>query len=269
QCTNLTTGNAALTPETAETKTFGLVFTPTFFTGFTATIDYFDIKVTNLIATPAPQAILTQCVDQPTINNQYCALLTPRDPFGLFQNPALVSAGVNFAKQTSKGIDFDLAYRHNFGNGNRLDLRGIATYTLERNNFINPLDPTFADRQLSELGDPVFSASLITGYTMGPFTLQYTLRYIGTMTIFAYEDTHSLQGRPPANPDEATHLRYPQVFYHYVRLETKVDNRFRFYLGVDNLFDRQPPFGLTGTGAGGAIYNNIGRSFYGGAQVDF
>ena len=37
-------------------------------------------------------------------------------------------------------------------------------------------------------------------------------------------------------------------------------------LGVDNAFDKQPPFGLTGMGAGGAIYS-IGRYSYRGVQV--
>ena len=43
----------------------------------------------------------------------------------------------------------------------------------------------------------------------------------------------------------------------------------RFYVGVDNIFNRLPPFGLTGTGAGGAIYSDVGRTFYAGARVDF
>ena len=41
------------------------------------------------------------------------------------QSPALISAGVNFAKFVAKGIDFELAYRRNFANGHRLNFRGI------------------------------------------------------------------------------------------------------------------------------------------------
>ena len=46
-------------------------------------------------------------------------------------------------------------------------------------------------------------------------------------------------------------------------------NEFEFYAGVDNLFNTYPPFGSTGTGAGSAIYDNIGRYFYGGFKVNF
>jgi outer membrane receptor protein involved in Fe transport len=265
----LRAGNPNLKAEIGKSLTVGGVLTPRFVPGFSLSVDYFNIKVTSLIAVLAGQTILNQCVDQPTINNQFCPLLSPRDPFGLFRSPALISAGINFAKQTSRGIDFDLSYRHSFSNDNRLSLRGIATYTLERNNYLDPINPTLFTRQLSTLGDPVFSGSLIAGLSHGPFTLQYTLRYIGTMTIFSYETTHSVQGNPPQNPDASSPARYPQAFYHDIRFETKVDNRFRFYFGVDNLLDKQPPFGLTGTGAGGAIYSDIGRFFYSGVQVDF
>jgi outer membrane receptor protein involved in Fe transport len=262
-------GNPRLKAETGRSLTVGGVFTPRFLQGFSVTIDYFDIKVTNLIATLTGQQILTSCVDAPTINNQFCPLLFPRDQFGLFPVPALLSAGVNFAKQTSKGVDFDLAYRHTFGNGHIVTLRGIATWTRERLNFTDPTDPTLFSQQLGDLGDPVFSGSLQAGYQAGPFSVNYTLRYIGKTTIFPVEDTSSVQGRPPQDPDVSSPISYPAIFYHDIQFGAKINTRFRAYFGVDNIFNTLPPFGLTGTGAGGAIYSNIGRFFYGGIEVNF
>jgi outer membrane receptor protein involved in Fe transport len=49
----------------------------------------------------------------------------------------------------------------------------------------------------------------------------------------------------------------------------------RFYFGVDNAFDRHPPLGSLGTGAGpGAVgnmgvYDIRGRTFYGGFRARF
>jgi outer membrane receptor protein involved in Fe transport len=43
----------------------------------------------------------------------------------------------------------------------------------------------------------------------------------------------------------------------------------QIYFGVDNIFDKHPPFGLTGTGAGSAIYDVFGRKFYGGVKARF
>jgi len=260
-------GNPNLQEEVGKSLTFGGVLTPSFIPGFSFSVDYFSIKVTNLIAVLGGQTILNQCFDQTSTSNQYCSLLGARDAFGLFPSPALTSAGVNFAKQTSKGIDFDVSYRHKFGNGLRLDTRAIATYTMERNNFIDPTDPGFADRQLSELGDPVFSGTLITGLGLGKFDLRHTLRYIGSMTDWDYEDTHSVQGRPPNNPDVADRIRTGAVMYHDLRLGFTIPS-YQFYLGVDNVFNRHPPLGLTGAGEGSGIYNGIGRFFYAGAVID-
>lgn len=260
-------GNPDLKEEVGKSITLGGVFTPAFLPGFSLSADYFDIKVTNLIAVLDGQTILNQCFDQTSTNNQFCQLLFPRTQFGLFPSPALISAGVNFAKQTSRGFDFDATYRHRFSNGLRLDMRGIATYTIERNNFIDPTDPTFVDRQLSELGDPVFSGTLITGLGMGAFDLRHTLRYIGSMTDFAYEDTHSVGGRPPNNPDVADRIRAGAVMYHDIRLGFTIPH-YQFYLGVDNVFNKHPPLGLTGAGEGSGIYNGIGRFYYAGAVID-
>jgi outer membrane receptor protein involved in Fe transport len=264
----LSGGNPSLTAETGKSLTVGGVFTPRFLPGFSLSVDYFDIKVENLIAVLSAQQILNLCVDQASINNQYCALINPRDQFGLLASPALLSSGVNFAKQTSRGIDFDMAYRHTFAGGVRVNARGIATYTTNRNNFTDPTHPNVPNRQLSELGDPVFSASLQLGVGQGPWDISYTMRYIGRQTITIYEATHAFAGNPPSNPDFADRTWYPDVFYHDARVSIKVNNKFRWYLGVDNIFDRKPPLDLLGT-EGGSPYSSIGRYFYSGLQVDF
>ena len=49
QCNREVGGNANLKPEIGDTRTIGVVFTPTFLDGFTATVDYFNIDVSNAI----------------------------------------------------------------------------------------------------------------------------------------------------------------------------------------------------------------------------
>ena len=260
-------GNPNLKAETGKSLTLGGVFTPRFLPGFSFSADYFRITVTNLISQLSAQTVINECVDLPSINNQFCPLVFPRDQFGLFSSPAAIQTSFNFAKQTSRGIDFDLSYRHHFANGHRINLRGIATYTLERTNFTDILNPTFGNRILSELGDPVFSGTLIAGYGIGKFDLKYTLQFIGSMTDFAYEDTHSFEGRPPQNADVADNINTGAVWYHSIRLDYTI-NKYNFYVGVDNVFNKLPPLGLTGSGAGSGIYSNFGRTVYAGVVMD-
>jgi len=277
-------GNPALKPETGRSLTLGGVFTPRFLPGFSLSVDYFDIKIENVITQLGANTLITDCVALPSIQNQFCPFIFQRDQFGLFASPAAIETSFNFAKRTSRGIDFDLNYRRTFANGNRLSLRGIATYTLNRTNFEDPVHPTIGNRILSELGDPVFSGTLIAGYGVGKFDFQLTERYIGSMTDFAFEDTHSFAPActpqvnpangatdtvcPPFDSDVADRVNTGAVWYTDLRANYTIHN-YQFYVGVDNVFNRLPPLGLTGAGAGSGIYSDIGCFFYAGAVLTF
>ncbi len=257
------------------------MFTPSFVRGLSLTVDFYKIKVSDLIATLSAQTILNQCVDLPDTSNQFCQLVnarqsdnpaTPDNETGLLASPALLSSGVNFARQEANGIDFEVAYRRNFANGHRLNFRAIATRVLKRNNFISPTDPDFSDRQLSELGDPKWAANANITYGIGHFDLRYSLNFIGKQTIGAYENYFSHDGRPPQNADFTREVFYPRVTYHALRanfrLPAQGKEKFNFYVGADNIFDKKPPLGLLGT-SGGDPFDAIGRYFYAGATVDF
>lgn len=65
----------------------------------------------------------------------------------------------------------------------------------------------------------------------------------------------------------------PRGLYHSFRLGFDVDERFNLYAGVDNAFDRLPPYNMvTGdqvTPTGSSPYDNIGRYFYIGTTAKF
>lgn len=54
-------GSADLNPEESDTLTLGVVFTPVFLPGFNLTVDYFNIKVDNLISSIGEQNSLDAC----------------------------------------------------------------------------------------------------------------------------------------------------------------------------------------------------------------
>jgi outer membrane receptor protein involved in Fe transport len=298
-------GNPTLVEEKGKSLTLGVVVEPRFIPGLSLTVDYYQIKVNSLIAALGAQQILNLCYGSQTgINNPFCATVQ-RDPAtGLFVAPAVISGGVNFAAQKTKGIDFDIAYRKTFDNGHRFTARAIATRVLSLNNFLDPTEPTLPNRQLSELGDPKWSASLSLGYDFGDWDVLYAARYIGKQTIAAaYETQNSyiglcpragvntgitpntggpgnINGAPvpctpgslvriaPNNADAFPRVNYPDVLYHDIRIGFDVGNDFRFYAGVSNILDRQPPLGLLGT-AGGDPFDSFGRNFFFGVNADF
>ena len=109
-------GNQTLTEETGKSYTIGAVIEPrNFVPGLALTVDYYNIKVNNLIAVLGAQTIINQCFDSPNgiANNPFCATIQ-RNPDFTFTDQAVVSGGINFASQKTEGIDFELSYNRRF-----------------------------------------------------------------------------------------------------------------------------------------------------------
>lgn len=267
----LSGGNAALEAERSDSYTFGFVFKPKFVPGLSLAVDYYDITVNNLIATLGAQTILNQCFDGSSLNNPYCGLIFPRAADSTFADPAVLSAPVNFAKQKTSGIDIDLNYFHKFESGDTLNTHLIASWVKTRVNYINPVDPTFGDTTLGELGDPRFEFRLNADYTTGFFGVHYSMQFLDKMMVngIAYETMNSFQGRAATNADAYPFKKFNVYTYHNLRFDFEVSKNYKFYIGMDNVFDVLPPYGLLGNGAGDAIYDNVGRYMYAGFRANF
>lgn len=289
-------GNPFLEAETSDSYTIGAVIEPRWVPGLTITIDYYDITVNKVIANVSGNQILQQCYDAPTLDNNFCNVVNPRDSFGfLDQNEAILISPINFAKLTAEGIDADISYAKTFDNDDRLTLRLIGTHNLDRTNFLNVESAEEPNVVRGELGDPIWAANFNASYRRGDVTLSYSMRWVDKMFIGTYETTNSfldtcpasgliprtdpanpgtctpgqLTRVPPTNPDDTAEVYYPDVFYHDIRMDWRINDDFNFYVGVDNLGDRRPPFGLTGAGGGSSVYDNIGRYFFAGFNAEF
>ena len=290
-------GNQFLEAETSDSLTLGVILEPRFVPGFSLTVDYYDIEVDSVIANIGGNQILNNCFDATNFPaNQFCDLIADRQPDGSLQSTgALNIAPVNFAKLTAEGIDFDARYTRTFDNDDRISLRLILTYALDRTNFLDIDNPELPNRVLGELGDPEVAFNFGASYRTGPITLSYDLRWIDRQTIGAYENYFPFQAECPAsgfiprtdppqsvtctagsivevpasNPDFTEERFYPRTAFHDVRLDLRVQDQFNFFFGVDNITDELPPFGLTGGGAGSGIFSNRGRTLFAGFNAEF
>jgi outer membrane receptor protein involved in Fe transport len=229
-----------------------------------------------VITSVAAQTIANQCYDQATLNNPFCSLFERAGasggtrgevPFQILEG-SLLQSTLNFAKLTARGIDTNLSYRKRFDWG-AINLGAIWTHTLERDSYTNPADPARINRILGELADPTDEVRVNASFKTGGVTLGYEVRWIDKMYLNTYEDFNSLQGRPPENADYAPIQQYPDVFYHNIRMDYDLNDRFNLYLGLDNVTNKMPPLGLTGVGAGSGIYDVRGRYGYAGFVAKF
>jgi outer membrane receptor protein involved in Fe transport len=259
-------GNPFLVEEEGTSYTIGMVLTPAALPGFAFAVDYYNIEVENLIAVLGAQTILNECYNSPSgINNPFCVTIR-RNPDSTFDDPALIAGGVNFQAQETEGVDFDVSYQTTFDNGHRFGARVIATRLLELTNYLSPSDPTFGNRQKSELGDPDLAFNVDINYGFGAVDLNYSARYIGHQTIGAYEAQHSFQGRAPENADQFPEKYFPSYTVHGIRGEVGLNDMVSVFVGVDNFTDEMPPYGRNGT-TNGEPWDAIGAYYYAGVKV--
>lgn len=283
----LSGSNPNLKEESSDSWTVGAVFEPTFLRGFSATVDYYDITVNDVIGAVSALGIISNCYDNPSLANPFCGAFQRNRGPGLGPNgevpgqiiqSSLIAAPINFQALKRRGIDFEVSYRGRIANDLSLSTTLIYTHQLQNSNFTNPTDPDFENRILGELGDPQDEFRFDADLTRGPLTLGYQMSYIGPQFTTTFESFNALQDRGPQNADAFSIQRYKAVAYHDVRLELRLrealgllSNRsdLSVYAGVDNITNKNPQLDLTGIGAGSGIYSIRGRNYYAGFRARF
>jgi outer membrane receptor protein involved in Fe transport len=103
--TAVSNGNTNLRPEKADTLSLGGVFRPRFLPGFSASVDYYNIRLKDAITTLAVADIVNRCAAGETA---ICSYVT-RDSGGNITS--ILRIPVNLATVRVRGIDFDASYR--------------------------------------------------------------------------------------------------------------------------------------------------------------
>ncbi len=288
-------GNPNLVPEVGYSFTLGTSYQPHQIPGLTIKVDYYNIRVKNVISGLTGQAIVNRCYDDAGgLSNPFCAAVFRRASSDPVQNNtflgqtgrtidqsqftfaqagngiSFVNQPFNFAALKNKGIDFDTNYSHRFNESASLNVNLTVSYVMDRLSYSYITEPDRYDRIESTLGDPKWQGRFNVNGKFGIFDLGYTARYVGKQIVsgLSYETFFASQGRPALNPDARPFVYYKPVVYHDARIGINATDKFRFYVGVDNIGNELPSYDLTGTGAD-AIYPNIGRFFYGGVEARF
>lgn len=258
----LTLGNVALKPEIAHTLTAGTVITPRFIRGLSITVDYFKIKVANSITALTAQQIVTQCAN--TNNPAYCSQVIRNPTTGVIVQNNTVP--INAASERMRGVDVELDYQTSLRDvfGVRLGDRLSATIAYTR--LIGYAIQAFAGTPpIQFLGDPLFpqnKGNLNLAYSNGPVVVSLNERYIGK----AYRVPGSSFAGNAVSP----------YWYTDLQVRFNVSKGYSFYVGGNNIFDKQPPLypspytrTSTGTNTAASVYSLAGRFIYAGVNLKF
>jgi outer membrane receptor protein involved in Fe transport len=262
--------NPNLAPEKADTFTAGVVFQPQggFLGRFRASIDYFDIKIDDAISTLGQQNIVTRCFQGDPLS---CTLVT-RDSNGIITNVTDTFQNVN--QLIARGIDFELVYRQPLGTDNALDLRIIASHMRDLIT-IDAVGPTERAGQTGLRGGtppgiPDWTVDATANLELGQFTLTTHARWINKGFYNSAFIGAEQEGYAITLPNSSSTNAMPSRIYFDVMGAFEVDERFKFYAGVDNLLNQDPPNFPGANGSGNnVLFNPVGRTFKAGVRVTY
>ncbi len=252
-------GNPLLNDEKGTSWSLGLTFSPvTDFGNFSATLDYFDIKIEDAIVSTPRQFILDQCY---TGDASLCQFITRR-PRATGQNSAgsldLIDSGVtNSGGVGTKGVDVTLGYVNKVGPG---QLRAELSWTHLLKLYAIPLPGADPDSSAGEVGASKDKGFLTLGYKWGNFGVTAFTTYIGPAAL----DDQFLAGYGLAPGSVGVKAKiYNDFQFTYAPTKTT-----ELFLGIDNAFDvKAPPIisGLPGNDTGAetdaGTYDAIGRRY--------
>jgi outer membrane receptor protein involved in Fe transport len=250
-------GNADLDPEESDTVSYGFIINPEFLPGFTLSADYFDIDVSGAIASPEGSFVFDQCIE--TGDPRFCNAIN-RDPATglLWLGEGYIDLrDTNIGAIRTSGVDVNADYVFGIGRFGDLQFNLVGTYvdTWEWQEL--PGETPFDCQGIYD-GGPCFRARP---------ELSTNLR--GTW-ITPWEASVSLLWRYMSEVDDASgdgfHL--PSMSYIDVAGTWDVTEVVSVRLGMNNVFDEDPP--LAPQGSGNTLpdaYDALGRYWFAGFSV--
>ncbi len=222
-------GNPNLTEEKAKTYTVGAVLTPDFGLGrLTASVDYYNITIDNLIATFGAQFFIDNCYQttDTALSASSCARISRNTGTGQidFVNTATGNQGTRKTSGIDIGLNWIVPLEEIGLGGGRLRIGEVFTWVDKYK-----LGATeFAGKSAGGAGGaiPEFKSTLTVGYDTDAFTAQLRWNYLSEVE----EDF----GNEPLNPVT------PALSYFDLSLSQEIGDNFQLTGIINNVFGAKP-----------------------------
>lgn len=249
-------GNPDLTPETADTLTIGVTYAPPSIPGLNMSLDYYNIKIDDVITTIAPQDLVNRCFNG---NTALCSKIERNAQGDLVRT---MSTYVNLAEYQTDGVDAEISYAAPLDRffpeaPGRVTARLVGTWvnSLTTNDGVSEIQYVKSQGYSFGLGVPEWRLNGSLGWKGDVFGANLRARYISAGD---YNSTIKIVNNHIGS-------------YTYFDLGATADlTRFgaqgvELYANATNLFDRQPPVGSLFS----PYYDVIGRYVTIGARARF
>lgn len=267
------TGNPNLKPEKSDTFTVGAVFNAM---GFTGSVDYYNIKITDTIFAPDVNEIIASCYGYNDINpglsptSPYCAgLARSGDNITGIYLPASLGGdangyfqAVNQGSVKTSGIDVQLGYRLPtpfVSEESALNLNLFVNYLIDFENVgLGGLKTDYSGTA------SYFGAGLGTSFPKWKATLNADLGLGEGLSVSSrVRFIDAMENRASRQYIGETFTGPGSVWYFDFALQAQVE-ALTFRLGLNNAFDKQPPTYAPNvqSGTDPSQYDVLGRRAY-------
>ncbi|HEX7037188.1 MAG TPA: TonB-dependent receptor [Pseudomonadales bacterium] len=233
QYNTLIGGNTELSPEESDTYSVGLVVTPSVVEGLVVSVDWYDIDVQDAISAIEPETTLLQCIE----TGQFCDLVRRGQNDTLWLGNAgpdngIVALSQNIGFFRVKGIDLEVSYTFGVGDWGTVSL----------NNVLGWIDSW---EQEEYEGAGVVNCEGIYGGSCGAPTVETRNRFQAIWDT-PWDVRLNLTWRHIGGVDqEFTNLPATNIDaqnYFDISGSWAATDWLTVRAGVNNLFDKEPPF---------------------------
>ncbi len=250
-------GNVNLGPESSVSKTLGFVYSPSWLTGFDISLDWWNIEIENAIYTQTAQEILDDCYQGGQAAR--CALIT-RTSTGEISNMLATSQNVGILE--AEGFDITFGYRLPETSFGSFSFIWDTTYLTKFTRDVNGDGTVTEDRVAGEGGNLVgeyssrdnnwrIRSNFTAAWNLGDFGASANLRYYSSQTESCFSVNAAQRALICSDPTRVTEFglrpenRIPSVTYTDLSGHWNSPWNARISVGVNNVFDRDPPRSAT------------------------
>jgi outer membrane receptor protein involved in Fe transport len=273
-------GNVDLGVEEAETWTLGVVFNaPGGLENLTASVDFYDIRISNAIATVNSTFVYGKCFNADGVSNPtyalhdpggYCDMIT-RDPItgerSLSDAPYKNSGNLN-----SQGVDISANWRKDIGkNGGAIGINGLLTY-------LNQFEIQDAAGEVVLDVRDTLSTTYYGAQYKYKLNTQFNYSFPGSKASvgLGWRYLPSIRSETAARNPATTQLGAGAYSVFNLFARYAINDKVEFRGGIDNLTDKQPLIVEARPGVDtnsdvtrSEYYDILGRRAYVGLKMSF
>jgi iron complex outermembrane recepter protein len=247
-----TGANAALKPETSKNYTAGFVYSPSWFSGFNITADYYRIRVDNVLTLPTATSILNNCYQYGEL--QQCGQFQ-RNAQGQVINLLQAMTNEGYVDERGEDISMSYVFPDTPVGKFKIDTNGtyiqsvkeqLATGAPEISNTLGSYDtvlgPLWRFRDTTNIN-----------WSYGSFGATWTIRYFSSLTESCLPANPGMSLYFPCNMPNADLANSPTglnrqggLAFNDMQVSWTAPWKGQFSLGSTNVFNRRAPLSYSG-----------------------